>query len=526
VRGEELGGRLTHFRRNVSVAVTPIESRPMNAPVHSDTKLDFDAVIVGAGFSGLGMGDALRKAGREDFIILERANAVGGTWRDNTYPGCACDVPSHLYSFSYAQNPNWSRAYSPQGEILSYLQDFTRRSGLESKIRFAIEFRSARFDEASGRWRIETNRAPLIARALILGTGPLNKPAIPKLPGLERFAGRVFHSSEWDHDYDLGGKRVAVIGTGASAIQFAPAIQPRVAQLHLFQRTPPWVLPRMDHAFTARAKWIFRNIPLAQDLFRSSIYWSMEMRAFGFTLNPNLLLIIERLARKYLERTVPNPDLRAKVTPDFRIGCKRILISNDYYPSLARKNVELVTCGITQIRENSIVGADGKERAIDAIIFATGFHATDLLGPMEIFGRGGRSLKAEWSAAPEAYYGTTVSGYPNLFLIVGPNTGLGHNSLIYMIEAQVHYVLAALERMDREGAHFMDVRKEVQDTFNTRLKARMAKTVWATGCKSWYLDEQGRNPSLWPSFTFRFKQETQRLKPQEYEFARAPADSQ
>ncbi|MFO1187553.1 MAG: NAD(P)/FAD-dependent oxidoreductase [Alphaproteobacteria bacterium] len=491
----------------------------MNAPFSAAAPLE--AVIVGGGFAGLGMGHALLKAGRGNFEILERAASVGGTWRDNTYPGCACDVPSHLYSFSFAQNPDWSRAYSPQGEILAYLQRFARESGLDAKIRFNTNFTAARFDEAAGHWRIETSAGALVARALVLATGPLNKPAVPALPGIAGFLGRTFHSSDWDHAYDLQGKRIAVIGTGASAIQFVPAIQPKVAALHLFQRTAPWVLPRLDRAFGRREKWAFRHVPFAQDLLRAKIYWTMESRAIGFTLNPDLLRILERLARKYLARAVPDAELRSKVTPDYRIGCKRILISNDYYPALGRRNVELVTDAIREVRAHSIVTADGREREVDAIIFGTGFHATDFLGPLEISGRGGRNLRADWDKTPEAYLGTAVAGYPNLFILVGPNTGLGHNSLIYMIEAQVAYVMDALHTLARRNAPFMDVRAEAQAKFNEKLQARMGRTVWATGCKSWYLDAQGRNPTLWPSFTFRFRARTRRVHEADYEFAPA-----
>ena len=493
---------------------------PVNAPFSQGSELD--ALIVGAGFAGLGMGHALLQAGRSNFLILERAGGPGGTWRDNTYPGCSCDVPSHLYSFSFARNPDWSRAYSPQGEILAYLQRFARESGLEAKIRFDTNLLAARFDETAGVWRAETSAGPIAARALILATGPLNKAAAPHLPGLERFEGRTFHSSAWDHAYDLQGKRVAVIGTGASAIQFVPAIQPRVSQLYLFQRTAPWVLPRLDRAFGAREKWIFRHVPLAQDFLRATNYWMMESRAIGFTLNPNLLRILERLARKYLASAVSDEALRAKLTPDYRIGCKRILISDDYYPSLNRTNVELITEGIREVRAHSIISADGHERAVDAILFGTGFHATDFLGGLEIFGRGGRSLRADWDKTPAAYLGTTVSGYPNLFTLVGPNTGLGHNSLVYMIEAQVHYVMKALAALEARRALYMDVRAGAQAAFNQKLQARMKRTVWATGCRSWYLDDKGRNPTLWPSFTFRFREKTRRLHAGDYEFVEAP----
>ncbi len=494
----------------------------MTAPLAAP---DFDVVIIGAGFSGLGMGRALLKAGRGNFLILERASEVGGTWRDNTYPGCACDVPSNLYSFSFAPNPDWSRAYSPQAEILDYLKRCAQAFGLLPKIRFNTAFRAARFDEAAALWRIDTDRGALTARVLVSATGPLNKPATPALPGLAGFEGRVFHSAAWDHGYDLQGKRVAVIGTGASAIQFVPAIAPKTAHLALFQRTPPWVLPRLDRAFQPWEKTLNRLVPLTQAARRRALYWSMEARAIGFTLAPKRLAVVERLARRFIARSIADPELRRAVTPDYRIGCKRVLISNDYYPSLNASNVELVTSPVGEVRSRSIVSADGREREIDAIIFGTGFHATDFLGATDFHGLGGRSLKAEWAKTAQAYLGTTVAGYPNLFLLVGPNTGLGHNSLIYMIEAQVHYVLEALNAIDREGATSIDVSAAAQGAFNAGLQRRMQRTVWASGCKSWYMTDDGRNPTLWPGFTFTFRRRTRRLLVRDYSFESAKVRS-
>jgi cation diffusion facilitator CzcD-associated flavoprotein CzcO len=495
----------------------------MNAPFGPALEQQAQVAIIGAGFSGLGMGRALMKSGRADFLILERARCVGGTWRDNTYPGCACDVPSRLYSFSFAQNPDWSRTYSPQSEILTYLESCVDRFGLREKLRLGTEVLSATFDESAALWRIETNRGPLAARALIVGTGPLNKPLVPRIKGLETFAGHAFHSCEWDHRHDLTGKRVAVIGTGASAIQFVPEIAPKVARLHLFQRTAPWILPRIERAFTPAQKKLFRDLPFLQQALRDLTYWRMEMLAIGFTLRPRMLAKIEEHAKELIERSIADPALRAKVTPTFQVGCKRILFSNSYYRTLTRANVELVTLPIAEVRADTVRLTDGSSREVDTIIYGTGFRATDMLGAVEIRGREGRSLNAEWAKTARAYYGITVSGYPNLFFLAGPNTGLGHNSLIYMIEAQVHYILEALAALERRQAGYLDVKPEAQSAFNSGLDRRMKSTVWATGCRSWYLTEDGHNTTLWPSFTFRYKERTRRLKSADYEFVRAPA---
>jgi cation diffusion facilitator CzcD-associated flavoprotein CzcO len=475
--------------------------------------------IVGTGFAGLGMAIRLKQAGVEDFVILEKAAEVGGTWRDNHYPGCACDVQSHLYSFSFAPNPEWSRMFSPQPEIWSYLRQCTDRYGLRPYIRFDSEVQSARWDEAAGLWRIAiAGGRQLSAQVLISGMGGLSRPAYPEgIKGLEKFKGKSFHSQDWDHDYPLEGKRVAVIGTGASAIQFVPQIQKQVAQLDLYQRTPPWILPKPDRAVTPFEQRLFKALPLAQRLFRGAIYAMMETRVLGFTINPKIMNLVKRVALRHIHHHIKDPALRARLTPDYTVGCKRVLISDDYYPALAQPNVVVIGDGIREVRAHGIVGQDGVERPVDAIIYGTGFHATDPMPKGVLFGRGGRDIVEAWKDGPEAYKGTTVAGFPNLFLIVGPNTGLGHNSMVYMIESQVHYIMDALRRMDQGRLRSVEVKPQVQARFNARIQAQLSHAVWsAGGCNSWYLHPSGKNTSLWPGFTFSFRHQLRRFDLADY----------
>jgi cation diffusion facilitator CzcD-associated flavoprotein CzcO len=487
----------------------------------NNVQQDVRVAIVGSGFAGLGMAIRLRKAGIDDFAVLEKADDVGGTWRDNSYPGCACDVPSHLYSFSFAPNPEWTSTFSPQPEIWEYLRGCAQRYGVMAHIRFGHELLDASWDEDVQRWRLRTSRGHLTAQALVLGTGPLSAPSIPDLPGLERFQGTTFHSARWDHDHDLDGERVAVIGTGASAIQFVPQIQPRVGRLHLIQRTAPWIMPRPDRALKAWERRLYRALPGAQLFMRAGIYWARESFVLGFR-HPRAMRLGQRLALRHLHRQVRDPELRRKLTPRYRMGCKRVLISNDYLPALGRENVEVVTEGIREVRERSIVCADGTEREVDTIIFGTGFHVTDMPAAERVRGRDGRSLAEVWDGSPQAHMGAMVAGCPNLFFLVGPNTGLGHNSIIFMIESQCSYVLDALRLMQAGGAAEIDVRPEAQARYNAGIQEQMRGTVWTSGgCASWYLDARGRNTTLWPTFTWPFRERTRRLDPAHYEL-RAP----
>jgi cation diffusion facilitator CzcD-associated flavoprotein CzcO len=463
-------------------------------------------VIVGTGFSGLGMAIKLRQKGELDFVLLERAEDIGGTWRDNTYPGCRCDVPSHLYSFSFAPNPNWSSTFSPQPEILDYLRDCAHRYGVMPHIRFKCELRGAEWDEDSQLWRIETSQGDLTSDVLIAAQGPLSDPSYPDLPGLESFEGTTFHSARWDHDHELEGERVAVIGTGASAIQFVPAIQPKVARMHVFQRTPPWVVPHPNRPMNAWERALYRAFPPAQLAMRGAIYWARESFVLQFR-RPRLGKLVERMALRHLNSQVDAPALREKLRPTYAMGCKRILPTDEWYPALVKPNVELVTEGIREVRPHSIVSADGTEREVDTIIFGTGFHVSDIPIAERIRGRDGRSLAETWNGSPSAYKGSAVAGYPNLFFLVGPNTGLGHNSIVFMIESQIEYVLGGLRALRRTGARTLEVRREAQTAYNAEIDRMTEGTVWVSGgCKSWYIDRNGHNSTLWPSFTWPFRQ--------------------
>ncbi len=489
-----------------------------------DTSTACDVAIIGSGFGGLGMAIRLKQAGVDSFVVLERGADVGGTWRDNHYPGCACDVPSHLYSFSYELDPDWSRMYATQPEIQAYLRRCADKYGIRPHVRFGAEVIEAAYDEGAARWTVRTaDGRALRARVVVSAMGGLSRPHVPDLPGIERFRGARFHSAQWDHGCDLRGKRVAVIGTGASAIQFVPQIAPEVARLDLYQRTPPWILPKADFAFDAADKERFRRDPARMRRLRNRIYWTTEVRALGFTVNTRLLRGVETIARKHLAAQVPDPALRARLTPDYRLGCKRILIANDYYPALTRPNVELVTAGIREVREASVVDGDGRERPADALIYGTGFRATEPIAPTVIRGAGGVSLDDAWRGGIRSYLGITVAGFPNLFLISGPNTGLGHTSVVFMAEAQVDYIMSCLRALQARRARAVEVLPQAQTSFDRWVRRRMKRTVWASGCKSWYLDARGVNVTLWPSFTVSYWLRTRRMKAADYRFIGASA---
>ncbi len=469
---------------------------------------DVRVLIIGTGFAGLAMAERLAREGVEDVLLLERADDVGGTWRDNTYPGAACDVPSQLYSFSFAPNPTWARSFSRQPEIQDYLRGVAESIGVLARTHFGTTVTGARWDPAARRWRVQTDRGGFTAQHLVSAVGALSDPLVPDLPGLASFRGEVFHSSRWDHRLDLAGRRVAVVGTGASAIQFVPRIAPVVGSLTLFQRTAPWVLPRTDRPLTWVEHRAYRRWPRLQRLARSGVYWARETYALGFTRRPRLLAVAQWIARAHLRRQVADPVLRATLTPDYAIGCKRILISNDYYPALARPNVEVLPAGVREVREDAVVATDGSVHEVDTIIFGTGFQVTDM--PMAHWVRdgAGRTLAEDWAErGMRAHLGVAVDGFPNLHLLVGPNTGLGHSSQVFMIEQQVSYVAQALAEALRRGADTLEVRPEVVAATDADLQARTARTIWSTGgCSSWYLDASGRNTTLWPDFTFRYRQ--------------------
>jgi cation diffusion facilitator CzcD-associated flavoprotein CzcO len=483
---------------------------------------DVTVAIIGSGFAGIGMAASLIRAGITDLVLLERAGDLGGTWRDNTYPGAACDVPSHLYCFSFAPNPGWSRSFSPQPEIWEYLRGVAAAEGVTGKIRFGEEVTSARWDPAARLWRVETTTAALTARFLVSAAGALSNPMIPDLPGLSAFAGTMFHSAAWDHDHDLAGRSVAVIGTGASAIQFVPRIQPLAARLTVFQRTAPWIMPRHDRQVSRLERWLFRHVPATQQAARAGIYCGREAYALGFVKRPAIMAAAEAMALRHLRRQIADPDLAARLTPSYRMGCKRVLLSSDYYPALTKPNVSLVTESIKEVRENSVLTSDGTERQVDTLIFGTGFHVTDFPFARRILGPDGVSLASRWSADPAqtAFRGTTTAGFPNLFVLTGPNTGLGHTSQVFMIEAQIRYVRGALAHARRHGADRVEVRPGAQAAYDRMVRRKMRKTVWATGgCTSWYLDDEGRNVALWPDFTWVYAWQARRFDPSCYDIA-------
>jgi cyclohexanone monooxygenase len=465
-------------------------------------------LVVGAGFAGLGAAIKLDEAGHRDFLVIDKGTTVGGTWRDNTYPGAACDVPSQLYSFSFAPNPEWSRSFSPQPEIQAYLEDVARQSGVLDRFRFGVAVEDAAWDEQDQVWRVGTTAGTVSADIVISGSGGLSEPKLPDIPGIDDFGGEIFHSALWNHDYDLTGKRVAVIGTGASAIQIVPEIAEKVAHLDVYQRTAPWVIPRNDRRYTAVERFAFRRVPLVQKAYRTAIYWGRELYVPAFTREPRLAAPARAAALANIRKGISDPGLRKAVTPHYAIGCKRILISNTYYPTLDRDDVELVTDRIAEITPTGIRTVDGTEREIDCLIVATGFHTTDQPIAHHIKGRDGRTLADVWAEHGMASYkGTTTAGFPNLFQIVGANTGLGHSSMVFIIESQIAYILSAIEQMERRRIVTVEPRPEAQAAWNADLQRRMKRTVWsAGGCASWYLDEHGRNTTLWPRTTFKFRE--------------------
>ncbi|ATE55201.1 4-hydroxyacetophenone monooxygenase [Actinosynnema pretiosum] len=474
--------------------------------------------VVGGGLAGLAAAIRLRAGGEEDFLVLERGDRVGGTWRDNTYPGAACDVPSHLYSYSFAPNPDWTRSFSGQAEIQDYIVGVARRHRVADRHVFGCELLEARWSGEAARWELTTTNGRYSAEVLVGAWGALCEPALPDVPGIASFAGPVFHSARWDHGTDLAGKRVAVIGTGASAVQIVPALAGRVGRLRVHQRTAPWVLPRLERRYSALERAAYRRVPALQRLARLAIYWAHEAQVVGLAKFPPLLKAVELLAVARLRAQVRDPAVRARLTPDYALGCKRVLLSNDYHPAFNRDDVELVTEAITEVRPGSVVTADGVERETDAIVLATGFQVTDSPVYRRVFGAGGASLGQVFDeVGRQCYKGTAVAGFPNLFLLVGPNTGLGHNSMIFMIESQVNYLVDALATMRRRRLRSVEVRVEAQSAFSRLLRRRLAGSVWNSGgCSSWYLDKHGENTTLWPGFTFGFRRVTRKFDAEAY----------
>ncbi len=501
------------------MADTRTGKKTASSPIRIPENLPFPSVaIIGSGFGGLCMAIKLQERGFKHFTIFEKEHRVGGTWRDNSYPGSACDVPSHLYSFSFAPKSDWSRMFPPQDEILAYIDHVADRYALREKIRFNTEIESAIFDEDSGTWHLRTKSGEdHFAHILVAAMGQLNRPAFPSIKGRDSFRGHSFHSARWDHEYRLKGKNIAVIGTGASAIQFVPPVADEAKKLYVFQRTPAWILPKPDRQFMEFEKKLFAQLPVWRWLNRNRIYWSLEAR-FGALQQDSILgQLVKNAALQHLEDSIKSPGLRKALTPDYELGCKRILITNDYYPAMERPNVELVTTPIEKITGNAVVTTDGIVREVDTIIYGTGFQSTGFLAPVRITGTGGRDLHEVWKDGAEAYYGITVSGFPNLFMLYGPNTNLGHNSILFMIECQVHYIMQCVERLTRTNRKYLYPKEERQREYNQWVQGSIKNRVWASGCSSWYVNESGKVTNNWPTYTVTYWRKTRNVDFSAYE---------
>ncbi|MER7765591.1 NAD(P)/FAD-dependent oxidoreductase [Kitasatospora sp. NPDC096140] len=505
-----------------TTADTTADTTPAAAPAAADSGdlavRHLKVAVIGAGISGLGTAIGLLRRGEDDFLVFERADDLGGTWRDNTYPGCACDVQAHLYSFSFARNPEWKSTFATQAEVHAYLTACATRYGVDPHLRYGHELLDARWDDTHQHWNLRTTHGRYTARILVTGTGYLSNPATPDLPGLDTFTGTVFHSSQWNHDHDLTGRNIAVIGTGASAIQFVPKIQPQVARLDLYQRTPPWVAAKPDKPNTARHTWMLRHLPGYQRFRRAFNQHGREIVAF-FMSSPSRTTGMKNMAAGHLKKSVKDPALRQRLTPDYTVGCKRLLFSNTWYPAIQQPNVDIVSDTITRIGPTHITTADGTRRDIDTIILATGFTATNRPIAHRIHGRDNTTLADTWNThGMTAHRGTTIHGFPNLFMILGPNTTLGHSSQTVMIEAQITYILDALKTLDTHHITSIDVHEDAQNAYNHNVQTRLKNTVWNNGgCTSWYTDTRGNNPSIWPTYTWRFRKQTRHLDISNYQ---------
>ncbi|WP_280194001.1 flavin-containing monooxygenase [Nocardia farcinica] len=479
----------------------------------SGAQRPLDVAVIGAGFAGLGAAIRLRRRGITDIAILERDTRVGGTWRDNTYPGAACDIPSRLYSYSFAPNPDWSRTYSGSAEILGYIEAMVERFGLRRHLRFGHNATGLVYDESAGEWSItvDGHERPLRARAVVLASGPLSNAGLPDIDGIDTFEGHMMHSARWDHDYDVTGKRVAVVGTGASAVQIIPELVDRAAAVTVYQRTPGWVLPRVDRGTGELTRALYRRIPFTQKLAREAWFWGHESVALGVVWNSPLTKVVEQVSRLHLRAQVRDPWLRRQLTPEFRAGCKRLLMSNDYYPALQAPNCELITWPIVRIVPGGIRTAEGIEHRADCIVFATGFEVSKSGAPIPVTGRDGRSLDEEWRRGPYAYKSVAVAGYPNLFLTFGPNSGPGHNSALVYMEAQIDYIARAVDLLLTRDLHSLEVDRHRQDRYNAALQRRLAATTWNSGCRSWYLTEEGFNATMYPGFGTQYVRQLARL---------------
>jgi cation diffusion facilitator CzcD-associated flavoprotein CzcO len=477
-----------------------------------------NVAVIGSGFGGLGTAIRLKDAGIGNFVLFERASDLGGTWRDNTYPGCRCDVASDLYSFSFEPNPRWSNTFSYQPEIWAYLQDVAAKNDLRKLIKFNHDVTDVSFDSPSKLWILTTSQGVFQARNVVLAAGGLAEARMPDIEGIDSFAGPIMHTARWDESVGLAGKRVGVIGTGASAIQTVPQIAPVVASLEVFQSTPSWILPHLGHQVSERSKRLFSAMPLAQKLVRSLGYWRRELMVLGFVKDPSKMTKGETLAREHLARQVHDSQLRERMTPHYRLGCKRVLISNDYYPAFSRENVALVTEPIERIERWGIRTTDGALHEFDLLIAATGFYVTDNPACEMVHGAKGEKLVEAFRGDMANYKGTMFPDFPNLFMLGGPNTALGHSSIIFMHESQLNYIVkavkVALERDARIEPTIDAARKWTEE-----LQQKLPGSVWGTGCSSWYLNAHGKNTTIWPDFTFKFRQETRHFDPKDHEIS-------
>lgn len=487
-------------------------------------EIDYEVIIIGTGFSGIGMAVKLQQAGINSFKLIERSDEVGGTWRDNTYPGCECDVQSHLYSLSFEPNPNWSKKYSTWREIRDYIINVTDKHNIRSKIQFNTSLKSTKFDKESGTWLVKLSDGSSVrARFVVTAVGPLSNPTIPDIKGKETFSGPIFHSATWNHDVDLTGKKVAVVGTGASAIQFVPRIAKIASSVELFQRSAPWVLPKPDRKIFGIEKFLYKYLPGWRLLNRAALYWVNEFTLRGFLKEKSMIRsIAEWGATKHIKLHIKDEELRKKLTPNFRFGCKRALLSNEYYPALARDNVDVIDTGVDCITETGIIDKQGKVHDVDVIIWGTGFKVDEPLMGIDITGIDGQDLNAVWKDNGfETYYGTTVAGFPNAFVLAGPNTGIGHTSLVVMIEAQFNYIMDAIKKVKQQDIKYIDVRQAVQTEFCQTMQDKMVGTAWTSGCNSWYLSDSGKNFTIWPDFTFNYIKQTKKINLADYQIVKA-----
>lgn len=484
----------------------------------ADVKHIHDALIIGAGFTGLGTAIKLKQAGVDDIVVVERNGRVGGTWRDNTYPGVACDIPSLLYSFSFVKNPSWSRAYPSGAEICDHIEDLTDQHGLRPLIRFDTEVTGLSFDEQAGVWTVTAKgRKQIQARTVILASGPLADHKFPAIRGIDSYRGHKIHSAAWDHGYDFAGKRVAVIGTGASAVQIVPELVKTAAAVKVFQRTPGWVLPRLDMSMPAAVQELFAKVPATQAFARQALYWGHEASAAALVWDTPASRLVARLGKAHLRRSVADPWLRRQLTPDFTPGCKRMLVSSDYYPALQRDNCKLIDWPIATMSPVGIRTSDGIEHHLDAIVFATGYDVHLSGPPFPVTGLGGRCLQQEWAEHAEAYKSSSAHGYPNLFFMTGPNSGPGHNSLLVYVEGQIDYAVTGVTTILRQNLRYLDVRADVQRRYNDRMQKRLTKTTWMSGCNSWYLTADGYNASMYPGFATQYLRQMRQFRFEDYE---------